>query len=95
MPAARTATPNWRRRTVGALPGLLRPGGWVIWTRGRGADGADASGLVRRLLAERGFTELDFTAPPDARFRVGLHRLDRPPMDSIELPDELFRFGQA
>jgi hypothetical protein len=83
------------RRTVDALPGLLRPGGWVIWTRGRGADGAEPSQPIRRLFAERGFTELDFTAPDDARFRVGLHRLDRPPMAATELPAELFRFSHA
>ena len=83
------------RRTVGALPGLLCPGGWVIWTRGRGADGTDASQWVRKLFAERGFAELGFSAPDDAKFRVGLHRLQRPPRDSTELPDELFRFGQA
>lgn len=83
------------RRTVGALPGLLCPGGWVIWTRGRGADGTDASGFVRRVLAERGFTELDLTAPDDAMFRVGLHQLDRPPVSLAELPAELFRFSQA
>ena len=83
------------RRTVDALPGLLCPGGWVIWTRGRGADGADASQWIRGLFAERGFVELAFAAPEDARFRVGLHRLDRPPTDSTELPAELFRFRQA
>lgn len=82
------------RRTVGALPALLCPGGWVIWTRGRGADRADASGFVRQLLAERGFTELDFTAPADAKFRVGLHRLDHLPAAVTELPETLFRFSQ-
>jgi hypothetical protein len=81
------------RRTVEALPGLLCPGGWVIWTRGRGADGTDASQWIRRLFAQRGFAELAFAAPEDARFRVGLHRLDRPM--ASELPAELFRFSQA
>lgn len=80
------------RRTVGALPGLLRPAGRLIWTRGRGADGTDASQFVRRLLAERGFTELDFTAPADARFRVGLHRLDGTDGSPAELPPVLFEF---
>ena len=81
------------RRTVDALPGLLCPGGRVIWTRGRGAGEVDASGFVRQEFAERGFTELDFTAPDDAKFRVGLHRLDR--TGSTELPETLFRFKQA
>jgi protein-L-isoaspartate O-methyltransferase len=81
------------RRTVEALPGLLCPGGRVIWTRGRGADGADASQWIRQLFAERGFAELDFTAPDDARFRVGLHRLDREPIGVADLPTQLFRFS--
>jgi len=44
------------RRTVDALPGLLCPGGRVIWTRGRGAHGVDASQWIRGLFADRGFT---------------------------------------
>jgi len=82
------------RRTVGALPALLRPGGRVIWTRGRGADDTDASQPIRRLFADSGFVEVDFTAPDDARFRVGLHRLDRPPAALAELPAQLFRFSE-
>jgi Putative methyltransferase len=80
------------RRTVGALPGLLRPGGRVIWTRGRGADGLDASQPIRELFAGHGFRELDFTAPADTPFRVGLHRLDGAGSDATELPEQLFRF---
>jgi hypothetical protein len=63
------------RRTVAALPTLLVAGGIVIWTRGRGDDGTDASQWIRTLFAEHGFTELSFTCPDDARFRVGMHRL--------------------
>jgi Putative methyltransferase len=81
------------RRTVDALPGLLCTGGWVIWTRGRGADGTEPSGFVRQLMAERGFTELAFSAPDDAKFRVGLHRLDRPSVGITGLPETLFRFS--
>ena len=84
------------RRTVGALPGLLRPGGRVIWTRGRGAGDLDASQPIRQLFAEHGFRELAFTAPEDAPFRVGLHRLDElggAGLDAAtELPEQLFRF---
>lgn len=63
------------RRTVAALPTLLVPGGIVIWTRGRGDDGSEPAQEIRALLAEHGFTELSFTGPDDARFRVGMHRL--------------------
>lgn len=78
------------RRTIAALPALLVPDGIVIWTRARGADPntdagtdagtdvADASLAVRDLFAEHGFTELSFTRPDDARFRVGMHRLAGP-----------------
>jgi hypothetical protein len=62
------------RRTIASLPSLLAPGGTVIWTRA----GAEA-GAVRDLFAANGFTEQSFTAPPDARFRVGVHRLSREP----------------
>jgi hypothetical protein len=82
------------RRTVGALPAMVRPGGWVIWTRGRGDGESDASQPIRQLFADAGFVELDFTAPDDAQFRVGLHRLDRPPAALTELPAELFRFSE-
>ncbi len=81
------------RRTVGALPAMLQPGGRVIWTRGRGAADTDASQPIRRLFAEHGFTEVGFTAPEDARFRVGLHRFDGTPDAPSELPAVLFEFN--
>jgi len=62
------------RTTIASLPSLLAPGGTVIWTRA----GAEAE-AVRDVFAGNGFTELGFTAPPDARFRVGAHRLSRDP----------------
>ncbi len=65
------------RRTVATLPSLLVPGGIAIWTRGRGLGADDRSGEVRACFAEHGFTELDFTRPDDARFRVGMARLTR------------------
>jgi hypothetical protein len=63
------------RRTVAALPTLLVAGGIVIWTRAHGDDGSEPAQEIRALFAEHGFTELSFTAPDDARFRVGMHRL--------------------
>ncbi|MDY7090655.1 MAG: class I SAM-dependent methyltransferase [Actinomycetota bacterium] len=61
-------------RTIGALPTLLAPGGTVVWTRG-----GSAAAEVRDAFARSGFDELAFSEPADARFRVGLHRLRRPP----------------
>ncbi|GAB3825260.1 class I SAM-dependent methyltransferase [Dactylosporangium cerinum] len=63
------------RRTIAALPTLLVAGGIVIWTRARGDGGSEPAQEIRALFAEHGFTELSFTAPEDARFRVGMHRL--------------------
>jgi hypothetical protein len=65
------------RRTVATLPSLLVPGGIAIWTRGRGLGEDDRSGEVRARFAQHGFTELDFTRPDDARFRVGMSRLEK------------------
>jgi SAM-dependent methyltransferase len=82
------------RRTVAALPHLLRPGGVVIWTRGRPDDGTEPSSDIRAYFAEQGFTELSFTAPAEDRFRVGVHRLARRPVDPPPAPGaRLFRFA--
>lgn len=67
------------QRTVGTLPSLLAPGGTVIWTRGRGADGSEPVEDVRRFFAAAGFRELALHVPPDARFRVGMHQLTTGP----------------
>jgi hypothetical protein len=71
-------------RTVAALPALTKPGGTVIWTRGR-RDEADPSGEVRARFRAEGFGELAFCAPEDARFRVGVSR--RPEDGGFSLPD--------
>lgn len=62
------------KRTITELPSLLAADGIVIWTRGRRDDGADPSQRIRELFTDADFTEVAFTAPSDARFRVGLHR---------------------
>ncbi len=69
--------------TIATLPSLLTEGGIVIWTRGRGFDGTDPSLDIRTWLAGHGFTELSFTAPTDASFRVGMHRLDNPATEAL------------
>jgi hypothetical protein len=81
-------------QTVAALPGLLTTGGIVIWTRGRHDDGRDPSVALRDTFAAHGFTELSFTAPPDAHFRVGMHRLSAAPPDPALRPGRrMFTFG--
>jgi len=79
--------------TIAALPGLLDDGGAVIWTRGRGDDGPDPSEHIRHLFADLGFVELSFTAPEDARFRVGVHQLAGPTAH-LTPGRHLFRFDR-
>jgi hypothetical protein len=74
------------RRTIATLPALLVADGIVIWTRGRTDDGHDPSLDVRNCLSEHGFSEMSFTSPADARFRVGMHRLAARPADVSSLP---------
>ncbi|MEX1254873.1 MAG: SAM-dependent methyltransferase [Dehalococcoidia bacterium] len=66
------------RRTIEFLPHLSAPGAVVIWTRGREPE-RDFPLTIRGWFAECGFEELAFVAPSDARFRVGVHRLEREP----------------
>ncbi|SNY33837.1 class I SAM-dependent methyltransferase [Paractinoplanes atraurantiacus] len=74
------------RRTIESLPMLLSPGGQVIWTRA-----GDESAFVRDCFAESGFDEVAFTAPADAKFRVGTHRMSAAPTPPIP-GTRLFRF---
>jgi hypothetical protein len=85
------------RRTVDTLPMLLREQGYVVWTRGSGAPedptpaAGDPSESVRQAFAAAGFDEVAFVRPADASFRVGVHRLARPPKGFV--PDvQMFSF---
>lgn len=66
--------------TVAALPGLVRAGAHVVWTRGCGhghdpsAGPGDPADAVRALFEGAGFVEEAFVRPTDAGFRVGVHR---------------------
>ena len=80
------------RGTLAALPGLLTPGGVVIWTRGRPEDAADPSERIRTWFAAEGFTELAFTAAGDATFRVGMHQLTAQPATAPAPGSRLFSF---
>lgn len=62
------------QRTIGELPSLVVPGGFVIWTRGRGDAEVDPSASARESFAAAGFAEVSFAAPADANYRVGVHR---------------------
>jgi hypothetical protein len=58
--------------TIGTLPMLCAPGSVVIWTRHRRPP--DATPGVRKLLAEVGFHEIEFVAPPESIFGIGAAR---------------------
>ncbi|MFC4109257.1 class I SAM-dependent methyltransferase [Micromonospora zhanjiangensis] len=74
------------RRTIAMLRALLLADGIVIWTRGRTDDGRDPSHDVRTCFAEHGFSEMSFTSPADAKFRVGMHRLTAQPVPVPPVP---------
>jgi ubiquinone/menaquinone biosynthesis C-methylase UbiE len=62
------------RRTVSALPQLCRQGATVIWTRHRRPP--DLTPSIRGWLREAGFAELEFVAPDDVLWSVGVDRFD-------------------
>ena len=63
--------------TVDALPMLCAAGATVVWTRHRREP--DLTPALRRRFAAAGFAEESFTAPDDAHWSVGVHRLTRAP----------------
>lgn len=69
------------RRTVETLPAFCATGATVLWTRHRGAP--DRTGDIRSWFVAAGFAELDFVAPDDALFSVGVARWPGP---TSELP---------
>jgi hypothetical protein len=77
------------RGTLAALPSLVTPGGFVIWTRGAFAD-VDLRPAVRRWVVEAGFDEVAYDGEP-AQYGVGMARR-RPDTADVALPDRLFTF---
>ncbi len=77
--------------TLAALPAMVSPGGYVIWTRGR-FTGNDLRPTVRQWVVEAGFEELAYDGDP-APYGVGLARrvADDPPT-RVSLPNRLFTF---
>ena len=65
-------------RTIAALPQLCDSGATVIWTRHRREP--DLTPSIREWLREAGFTELEFVAPDDELWSVGVHRFDGTPV---------------
>ena len=72
---------------IDVVPGLVSPGGYVIWTRG-GSD-PDRRPQIRRWFESAGLEEIAFDGSPEP-YGVGLNRstLAIPPSGAI--PDRLF-----
>jgi hypothetical protein len=63
--------------TIRALPQFTRPGGTVLWSRGRHID-PDITPQIRSTFSDAGFTETAFHAPDGVRFQIGANRYDGP-----------------
>lgn len=61
------------RTTIGAARQLCAPGAEVVWTRHR--EDPDLTPTIRGWFAEAGFEEVDFVAPEEPAWAVGVHRL--------------------
>lgn len=77
------------RRTVAAVPAMLRTGGIVVWTRGR-CEGTDLRPSVRRWFVQAGLTEVAYDGAPEL-YGVGVARLGTA-ATARELPERLFTF---
>lgn len=80
---------------VAASPAMLRPGGFVVWTRGgprlHGKDEPDLRPWARKLFTSNGFEEVGFAGDPEP-YGVGVGRLASVPTPPPEIPERLFTF---
>lgn len=76
-------------RTVECLPQLCAADATVIWTRSRREP--DLTPTIRRWLADTGFAERAFDAPPGALVSVGVHRFVGEPREAVP-GQQLFEF---
>jgi hypothetical protein len=74
--------------TVRAMPAFLAPGGYVIWTRHRGAP--DIVSTIDDWFADAGFARV-FVSSPKHHYGVGVHRLVTTPQPLPE-GEHLFTF---
>ncbi|HET6874336.1 MAG TPA: hypothetical protein VFH70_06130 [Acidimicrobiales bacterium] len=77
------------KRVVEAVPGLVRTGGYVIWTRG-GSE-PDRRPEIRGWFAEAGMEEVAFDGAPEP-YGVGLNRVTIPGHSPGLGPERLFSF---
>jgi hypothetical protein len=76
-------------RTVTAVPGMLRRGGRVIWTRG--STDPDLRTTIRRWFVDAGLREVAFESEPTG-FGVGVAMKSQRPTTYPPLPAHLFTF---
>ena len=76
------------RRTIAAVPAMVRPGGTIIWTRHRHEP--DATPMIRDAFAAVGCEEVSFVSDGPDTFSVGVAR--RAGTEQAALPGLLFRF---
>lgn len=84
-------------QTITVLPSYLAPGAQVIWTRGDHETGDKTATIppserVRRVFADTGYEEVDFTRPDDTFFRVGVHRWPGATRPIQPAREPMFRF---
>lgn len=77
------------RTMIAALPAVLSPGGFVIWTRG--PSDPDLRPMIRAWFDEPPLGEVSFDGG-DAPYGVGVARLTGPVVEAVALPDRLFSF---
>ncbi len=75
--------------TIDRLPQLCRHAATVLWTRHRQAP--DLTPAIRAYLEAHHFPEVDFVAPEDVFFSVGVNRYAGEPQP-LQLEERLFTF---
>jgi len=78
------------KTTIDAVPTMVAPGGFVIWTRGR--FDPDLRPTIRGWFHQAGLGEVAFDGEPGS-YGVGVNRMPAAPLPaSAALPDRLFTF---
>ncbi len=77
-------------RTIAAAPAFCRPGGMLLWSRGR--DRSDRNDEVRQGFIQAGFTEIDYAVrDTGSRPAIGIMRYDGP-SELLTSDQRLFTF---
>lgn len=75
--------------TIAAVPALVAPGGFVIWTRGRSEP--DLRPCIREWFSDAGLSEVSFDGAPET-FGVGVARMPIRGLGETPVPRRLFTF---